>query len=335
MMEKFFKTVLLLALTGCSTVISAQQVVIRAELDTNRALIGDQLNLLLSVEKPVDLRIEFPRLKDTITRNIEIVRDSYTDTTSVSQGRVIFGRNLLITVFDTGFFEIPALDFIAQSGQLRDTFSTLPLQFVILPVAADTILKDIKPNYKAPVNLAEIFYYIKKNYPFGLLAIAIALLTWFIIRYFRKKHGRGVDIQKEIPLELPEVIAMRALEKLKSDKPWMHSRVKLYYTRLSEILRRYIEGRYNIMALEQTTEEILITLKSTPCKASDLNRLTGILKLSDLVKFAKVIPAIDENALQLDLASEFVHNTTTRAEELNVPVDSEDNLVNTNTLTNA
>ena len=334
-MKKLFKLVIVFALTGCLTVISAQQVVIKAELDTNRALIGDQLNLRLSVEKPADLRVDFPLLKDTITRKIEIVRDSYTDTSSVSQGRVAFDRNLVITVFDTGFFEIPALDFIAYSGQLTDTFSTLPLQFVVLPVRADTTLKDIKQNFKAPVNLAEILYYAKKNYPLGLLAIAVALLTWYIIRYIRKRRGRGGDIQKEIPVELPEVIALRELEKLKEDKPWMHNRVKLYHTRLSEILRQYIEGRYNIMALEQTTEEILFALKSMPCGASDLNKLAGILKLSDLVKFAKVIPAIEENALQSDLAAEFVRSTAARAEETDRDDDSEKNLEHTNTVTHA
>ncbi len=334
-MEKVNQLVLVLALAGCFTVISAQQVVIKAELDTNRALIGDQLNLLLSVEKPADLRIEFPRLKDTITRKIEIVGDSYTDTTSVSQGRVIFSRNLLITVFDTGLFEIPALDFMAYTGQSPDTFSTLPVQFVVLPVTADTTLKDIKPNFKAPVNLAEILYYAKKNYPYGLLAIAVALFTWLIIRYIRKKRNRNGDIQEEIPLELPEVIALRELEKLKEDKPWMHNRVKHYHSRLSEVLRRYIEGRYSIMALEQTTEEILMALRSTPCGASDLNKLSGILKLSDLVKFAKVIPAVEENALQLDLATEFVRSTAERAEEMNRDEDPEKKLVHTNTVTHA
>ena len=57
-------------------------------------------------------------------------------------------------------------------------------------------------------------------------------------------------------LELPEVIALAGACKLKGRKPWIHKQVKHYYIRLSEILRRYIEGRYQIMALEQTTDEI-------------------------------------------------------------------------------
>jgi hypothetical protein len=63
------------------------------------------------------------------------------------------------------------------------------------------------------------------------------------------------------------------------------------------------------MALEQTTEEILLALKLKDCKTTDLRCLAGILKLADLVKFAKVIPAEEENTVQVDWAAEFVRNT--------------------------
>lgn len=332
---KYSKYLPVIILIAGFRIISAQEVFIKAELDTNRALIGDQLHLYLTVEKPADLRMDFPVLKDTITRKIEIVGDSYTDTVSVSQNRVAFGRNLLITVFDTGTFEIPSLDFLAYSGQFPDTFTTLPLQFMVSSVKADTTLRDIKGNFKAPVNLAEILYYIKENYPFGLILIGIGLLTWYIIRSLRKRRGRGMDIQKEIPFELPEVIALRELEKIREEKPWLHNKVKLYYINMSDVLRRYIEGRFNIMALEQTTGEILLALKSTVCAASDLNSLAGILRLADLVKFAKVIPAVEENALQVDLAVAFVRNTSVRDEEIKPEDVPQENLIQNNVTTHA
>ena len=84
-----------LAFLSCFALVTAQEVIVRAELDTNRALIGDQLRLSLTVVKPANLHIKFPQLKATITRKIEIVRDSYSDTASVSQDRVSLGRNLL------------------------------------------------------------------------------------------------------------------------------------------------------------------------------------------------------------------------------------------------
>lgn len=68
------------------------------------------------------------------------------------------------------------------------------------------------------------------------------------------------------------------------------------------------------MALEQTTDEILRELKSAGCEASDHTHLAGILKLADLVKFAKVIPADEENAVQVELAAGFVRSTSSHTE---------------------
>lgn len=288
----------------------SQEIAISTELDTNRALIGDQLQLTIRVEKPAGARVAFPQLKDTLGRKIEIVGDSYTDTAAVSADRVAYGRKLLITVFDTGFFEVPSLDFIATSGQYQDTLTTPPLPFMISAVPLDSALRDIKANYKAPLNLAEILYYARENYPYGLLAIGAGLLTWFLIRYFRRKSGRKKVTGAAPRVELPEVTALRELDRLIADKPWMHGSIKPYYVKLSEILRAYIEGRFHTMALEQTTDEILDSLKADACAAADLNRLAGILRLADWVKFAKVIPDVQENARQVELAVEFVRSTS-------------------------
>jgi hypothetical protein len=312
--QRFIGTITIIGLMLGVSITSAQEVTVKAELDTNRALIGDQLKLHLSVEKPADLRIDFPVLRDTITDKIEIVGDPFTDTATVSQGRVVIQRELLITVFDTGLFEIPSLYFHTQKGQSLDSIPTLPLFFEILAVKTDSTLRDIKGNFKAPLNLGEIYAYIKEYYPYGLLVIAAGILFWLILRYIRKKLGKGRVAIRETPAELPEIAALRELEKLKADKLWLQNKVKLYYIRLSEILRNYIEDRFNIMAPEQTTDEILQALHSSWCPVSDQKRLTDLLKLSDLVKFAKVIPGEEENAVQVDQAVEFVQNTSNRTE---------------------
>jgi hypothetical protein len=324
-----------LFLLAGATVISAQEVKVEARLDTSQALIGDQLHLFLSVEKPVGLRVTFPGLKDTITGKIEILSDAYTDTVPVAPDRVMLGRDLLITVFDTGYFEVPSLSFLAYAGKTPDTLRTLPVQFLILPVKADTTLRDIKGNFKAPVNLAEILYYVKKNYYYGLLVIALGLLIGYFVHYFRKRRKTGHDVRREIPAELPEVIAMRELDKIRNERPWLHNRVKVYYIAVSEILRRYIEGRFHIMALEQTTGEILHALRSKDPAPSDLDTLAGILRLADLVKFAKVIPSGEENAQQVELAASFVRNTSAREEGTKQENDMQKDIVLTNMQTHA
>ena len=69
------------------------------------------------------------------------------------------------------------------------------------------------------------------------------------------------------------------------------------------------------MALEQTTDEILKDLKKTGSAANNLEKLASILKLADLVKFAKLIPDEVENEMQVEEAIVFVKNSAPVVEE--------------------
>ncbi len=302
---------------------SAQEVLIRAELDTNKALIGDQIKLHLLVKKPAAIQVSFPVLKDTLTHDIEIINISSIDTLSHASDSSLLRQDLLISVFDTGIFEIPSLAFTVQSNGIQDTLSTLPVYFEILSVKADSTIRDIKAIYKVPLSFRELSPYI-------LLLLVLGLLTWLLIRHLKHRKTRDKLMPVGNASEPPDIIALRELAQLKEEKPWMHNKVKYYYIRISEILRIYVEHRFQITALEHTTNEILSALKPPACIASDLNRLASVLELADLVKFAKVIPGVDENAAQIDYAAEFVHNTILREAEGAPNGDNEKAMVQSN-----
>jgi len=310
-------------LYACYLTISAQEVTINAGLDTTRALIGDQMELHLSVSKPENVFIDFPLLKDTLSGKIEIIKVSEIDTSMGTDGKTRLERNVLISVFDTGFFEVPPLKFVVRDLQHQDTVHTLPVYFEILPVKTDSTIRDIKNIYRVPIGITELA-------PYLLGLIAVGILIWLLIRYMQKR-GTGVPHKNSgKPAELPEVIALRDLENIKTEKPWMHNKVKLYYIKLSEILRTYIEGRYQITALEQTTDEIMNALKPPVCIATEHKRLVDILKLADLVKFAKVIPGTVENEMQVDEAIKFVENTMIRDNIESTDPDHKQTVVNNN-----
>jgi hypothetical protein len=291
------------------SVIYAQDIAVRALLDTNRALIGDQIKLKLLVEKPSrGWDVRFPVFKDTISGKIEVISASPVDTAQARQSKVILSQELLIAVFDTGFFEVPSFAFSVHGEGLYDTLNSLPVGFEILSVKADSALHDIKAIYNAPVTLKELTPYIA-----GI--IIAGLLIWILIYYVNRRKatlkGKHVHmISRKKTVEPPDKIALLELEKLKEERPWLHDKIKYYYIQISEILRVYIEGRYNTPALEQTTDEILYSLKSLVSETDDFNKLSGILHLADLVKFAKVIPGVGENAAQVDMAIEFVRDSS-------------------------
>jgi hypothetical protein len=154
----------------------------------------------------------------------------------------------------------------------------------------------------APVSLVEVLPWL-----LGLVIfLVLAYLVWWWIRKHRKTGEAGLP---ERPADPPDVIALRLLEEMRVEKAWLHMPVKSYYISLTEVLRVYIHEQFGVLALEQTTDEILSSLKESGCETGALNRLKSILKLSDLVKFAKVVPDEAENAQQVTGAVEFVKVT--------------------------
>ncbi len=298
----------LMMLVFFSGFLLGQEVTVSARLDSARALIGDQLTLHLRVEKTAGTNVVFPYFADTITRKIEIIRKSPIDTAAGPDGKTILNQELRITVFDTGLIEIPPQPFAFQNGQLKDTLFTRPVSFRIISLPLDTTIRDIKANMKAPVNAQELF-------PWFLALLALALLVIMVVytvRRIRRKEGKAPVY---VPSEPADVIALRQLEQLRVEKPWIQKPVKVYYIHLTDILRHYMERRYHIMALEQTTDEILKDLKKTGCTSNNLEKITSILKLADFVKFAKLIPDEYENGMQVEEAIDFVKNTTPVANE--------------------
>jgi hypothetical protein len=110
--------------------------------------------------------------------------------------------------------------------------------------------------------------------------------------------------------EPAHVYALRELDRLKADRLWQNDRVKVYYTRLSEILRTYLWMRYGIKTLERTTDEIMSSLNDTELAQQEAyEMLSENLRFADLVKFARMQPAPTENEGALQQAYDFVHAT--------------------------
>ena len=96
------------------------------------------------------------------------------------------------------------------------------------------------------------------------------------------------------------------MAKLKAEKLWQQGQVKTYQSRLTHIIREYLENRYNIPALESTTDEILHYLKKVDFDNQWKDKLQNILQIADLVKFAKAKPPVDFHDQVLKEAEDFV-----------------------------
>ena len=282
--------------------LSGQVITAKAVLDTNRFLIGDQMKMKLMVEMPSDVTVTFPDIGDKLTEKIDVIAKSDIDSTIALDGLQKLNQELVIAVFDTGYFEVPSMTFIFHFEGITDTIETLPKNVEIMSLALDDDIRDLKANYKAPVSLGEL-------YPYIVALIFISLAVWFIRNYYRKKYGKIPVTLTDPKLDPPNIFALKEIEKLKDAAPWMHNRIKYYYIRLSDIIRNYLEQQFQIAALEQTTEEIIFSMRNTPCNESCIDMLTRLLALADWVKFAKVIPDEKENESQIETAIQFVKSS--------------------------
>ena len=124
---------------------------------------------------------------------------------------------------------------------------------------------------------------------------------------------------QEIIIEKPKIPAhigaLETLEKIKQDAVWKDNKTKEYYSSIADTVRLYIEERFNINALELTSDEIIKVFKSQVVDSESKAKLNQILTLSDFVKFAKQIPIEAEHSLTLNNAFDFVRGTL-REEQL-------------------
>ena len=113
----------------------------------------------------------------------------------------------------------------------------------------------------------------------------------------------------ETPKIPAHVIAFGKLEVLKNEKLWQEGKLKQYHSSVTDIIREYIENRYKIQALEQTTEEILWSFRNVAIDEESKTKLKRTLVLADLVKFAKEIPLPNENEMSLTNSYDFINGT--------------------------
>jgi len=288
--------------------LSAQTIEVNASIDTNFLLIGEQTKIELTVQYRIDgeaVTIKFPELTDTISEFIEIIYSSPIDTVypdNKDLSLVEQTMKITITSFDSGYYEIPFFEFYIN-GQ---AFQTGSLHIEVMPMEVDTAksIFDIKEPIEEPYTVID---WLKENWIWIAIILALIIGGIVLIRYL--KNRPETIIEKVIP-EIPlHVITLQKLQKLRDDKLWQTGKIKMYHSKISEIIREYIEKRYQIIALENTTAEIIQSLRFHSIPPDLLDKLNQTLVLADLVKFAKEQPLPNENDGSLLNAVDFVKNT--------------------------
>jgi len=284
----------------------AQDIEYGVEVDTNMIVIGDQIHLKLKVKQPDNVTVVFPQLNDTIVSGIEIIEKKPIDTIKLENNWRMLVQEYVVTSFDTGVYHIPAFPFVLKSQNFDNVVRSNDFYIGVTSFAVDTTkgFFDIVLPIDTPLSLAEILPYVFWTL-WGILVIG--LLVWLYKKYRRKepvfaKHGK--------PQEPPHIIAFSDLDHIKGENLWQRGKVKEYYSRVTEVIRGYLENQFDINALEQTTDEIMEDVNAEQLISKDVSdKLKDMLTRADFVKFAKAEPLPDENHRILTDAYEIVTQT--------------------------
>jgi hypothetical protein len=212
-----------------------------------------------------------------------------------------------LTVFDTGKAFVPPAIFAYKNR--GDTLTRVaysnPIPVTIVGIAVDLKgdIKDIKPPLDAPWEFEDFLPY--------LIALAVLILLglayWYYRRLKKRREASYVPPKPEIP---PWRVALAALHTLEDQRLWQQGHVKEFYSETTEIIRRFLEDQYGLLALESTSDEIVVQLKRVREAQMLLKEFRSFFTTADLVKFAKYLPTPEENEQELTWAFHFVRTMT-------------------------
>jgi len=294
---------ILLLMSGLSTRALSQEVRATAHVDSNSIAVGDQLKVYLEVQHPPNVTTTIPLLADSL-EGIEVVERS-SPVSRQSGSDTLQSMTFTITSFDSGMHMFPPLtiQYVSATDTTKRTVVTSPIPVFVHGIAVDTSkeIKDIKAPLSLPITLADLLPYI-------ISAAVLALLIWLFL-YYRKKRKRGELFIPEAPPRPAHEIAMEALRSLESEKLWQRGKIKEYHSTLTDIVRLYIERRFNVMAMEMTSDEILDAKRIAAMPKDVHDQLKAMLVRADFVKFAKYQPVQSEHEQSLTDAVAFVEAT--------------------------
>jgi hypothetical protein len=290
------KTLVVVAL--CASISFGQHVGLSARTDSTNYRIGDWIYLHVDGTVGAEVDTIAPAFRDSIG-GFEVL-------SATREGAKPSWTVRLMTI-DSGNVFVPPIpfDYRVRGDTTVHRAFTNSIYLNVRGVTVDPKggIKDIKGPISAPWQFADFIPYI-----IVLLILAGAAFGYY---YYRKKQKQKLEAYvPPKPKIAPHTAALFALRELEDRKLWQNGKVKQYYSEVTEVIRTFFEGRWNFIALELTSDEILAHMKKIPEAESVSKEMQSFFVTADLVKFAKYVPAPEENETELRWAYDIVRAMT-------------------------
>lgn len=235
----------------------------------------------------------------------------------LGNGRKQLQQEYTVQVFDSGLYVMPKIYCISGTDTIIPQSPALKVE----PVALDSVNLIIENgevtgvtvhDYTDISSIEDNFWdflpdAVQKHWWKVLIALVVlGLLIFSYFKWFRYGKMPLRPQKKQIP---PYVLAVRQLDALREKKLWQKGADKEYYTRLTDILRIYLFGRFGINAMEMTSEQIREAIAHCDMISDEAALVNDVLSEADFVKFAKARPSADVNERTFNDVRQFVEIT--------------------------
>ncbi len=286
------KIELLLLLFGSiyGNICIAQFPVVKAVVDKSEILIGEQIKFKIAVNLSNDgYNPVLPILPDSI-EHFELLERDKIDSVFTDGQLTGITQNFTITSFDSGRWTIPPvkINFSATGNGSPIIVYTDSLPITVSFSLSDTSnqLKDIKPVRDA-VTVNTFWYWVGA----GVLLLALIIFLIWFYRHWKKNKPDVIFKAKLSPYDE----AMQELQNLGKYNLLLPEEIKIYHSRLSEIVKRYLSRKDNTVYLNKTTGDMLLLVNGYNIDKGLFAKLASSLRCGDAVKFAKFLPQENES----------------------------------------
>ena len=287
----------------------AAEVVVRTSVDKSKVTVGDRLKYTVTIEADPKLKVIPPDIGLNLGQfEIKDYHVAYPEV----EGKKVTQVQYEIATFETGTQEIPPVTVTyLEHGQRKEVRSEkLTITVESLAPSKEKEPKDIKPPVEVAPNWSG--FRLVAAIAAGVLALVL-LLAW----YLRKRRRAGESTEWTEPPRPAHLLAFDELQALRDSALLAEGHYKEYFSGVADALRRYLEGRFRIRAMDETTGEIIAQLETGLLPPDRVEGLRALLQQCDLVKFAKFVPADPESEGRqtLEQVWQFVEETKAAAED--------------------
>lgn len=281
---------------------------VEARVDKAEVTIGTPIIYTLEVRGNSDAEVVVPVLSGEL--GSFSITDFGEERPGEAEPRVLSRRWYKLVAYSPGRYLLPgpSVEYRVAGGGLETVKAN------DVPVTVRSLLQGA--GDPAALDIRDIAQPIEVPFDWRLVAAALAGAACLALAgglayrlAIRRRSAPGAS-----PAPAPEEIALEELRVLGRKALPEAGRFDEYYVALSSIVRRYLEGRFSLHAPEMTTEEFLQTAQRAGSLKPDHRRLLGdFLSESDLVKFARYVPAVEQAKRAHEAARRFVEESRQEA----------------------